>query len=112
MIANHSLYKVTFPELIYSMICFYIKIVNLTEIYIWFGSVLKFAIAYMNDITTNGRGLIAEAWFTIPQEWIDMYCRLMMILSKKTSLNFVTIILILPVFKDKDNLQPFQHFAM
>jgi hypothetical protein len=31
MIANYSFYKVTFPELMYSMTCFYIKIANLTE---------------------------------------------------------------------------------
>jgi hypothetical protein len=34
MIANHSLYKMTFLELMYSMICFYIKIASLAEIYI------------------------------------------------------------------------------
>jgi hypothetical protein len=61
MIANHSLYKVTFPELMYSMTCFYIKIASLAEIYIWSGGVLELAIAYMNDITTNRRGLTVEA---------------------------------------------------
>jgi hypothetical protein len=83
MIANHSLYKATFPELMYGMTCFYIKIASLAEIYVWSGSVLELAIAYMNDITTNGRGLTAEAWSTIPQEWIDMYCGPMKILSRK-----------------------------
>ena len=83
IIANHSLYKVTFPELMYSMICFYIKIASLAEIYIWSGGVLELAIAYMNDITTNGRGLTADAWSIIPQEWIDMYCGPMKILSRK-----------------------------
>jgi hypothetical protein len=83
MIANHSLYKVTFPELMYGMTCFYIKVASLAEIYIWSGAVLELAIAYMNDITTNGRGLTAEAWSTIPQEWIDMYCGPMKILSRK-----------------------------
>jgi hypothetical protein len=83
MIANHSLYKATFPELMYSMTCYYIKIASLAEIYIWSGGVLELAIAYMNDITTNGRGLTAEAWTTIPQEWIDMYCGPMKILSRK-----------------------------
>ena len=83
MIANHSLYKVTFPELMYGMTCFYIKVASLAEIYIWSGAVLELAIAYMNDITTNRRGLTAEAWSTIPQEWIDMYCGPMKILSRK-----------------------------
>jgi hypothetical protein len=83
MIANHSLYKVTFPELMYGMTCFYIKIASLAEIYIWSGGVLELAIAYMNDVTTNGRGLTVEAWRTIPQEWIDMYCGPMKILSRK-----------------------------
>jgi hypothetical protein len=83
LIANHSLYKGTFPELMYGMICFYIKIASLAEIYIWSGGVLELAIAYMNDITTNGRGLTSEAWSTIPQEWIDIYCGPMKILSRK-----------------------------
>jgi hypothetical protein len=68
MIANHSLYKVTFPELVYSMTCFYIKVASLAEIYLWSGAVLELAIAYMNDITTSERGLTVEAWRTIPQE--------------------------------------------
>jgi hypothetical protein len=83
MIANHSLYKVTFPELIYGMICYYVKIASLAEIYVWSGGVLDLAIAYMNDITTNGRGLTTEAWSTIPQEWIDMYCGPMKTLARK-----------------------------
>lgn len=83
MIANHALYKATFPELMYGMTCFYIKIASLAEIYIWCGGVLELAIAYMNDITTNGRGLTAEAWSTIPQEWIDIYCGPMKTLSRK-----------------------------
>lgn len=83
MIANHSLYKVTFPELLYGMICFYIKIASLAEIYIWSGGVLELAVAYMNDITTNGRGLTTGAWSTIPQEWIDMYCGPLKTLSRK-----------------------------
>jgi hypothetical protein len=61
IIANHSLYKVTFPELMYSITCFYIKIASFAKIYIWSGDVLELAIAYINDITTNGKGLIAEA---------------------------------------------------
>jgi hypothetical protein len=87
MIANHSLYKVTFPELMYGMTCFYVKIASLAEIYLWSGAVLELAIAYMNDITTNGRGLTVEAWRTIPQEWIDMYCGPMKILSRKQASN-------------------------
>jgi hypothetical protein len=83
MIANHSLYKVTFPELMYSMTCYYVKIASLAEIYIWSGGVLELAIAYMNDITTNGRGLTTEAWSAIPQEWVDMYCGPTKILSRK-----------------------------
>ena len=86
MIANHSLFKVTFPELIYGMICYYVKIASLAEIYIWSGGVLDLAIAYMNDITTNGRGLTTEAWSTIPQEWIDMYCGPMKILARKPAI--------------------------
>ena len=85
MIASHSLYKVTFPDLIYGMICYYIKIASLAEIYIWSGGVLDLAIAYMNDITTNGRGLTTEAWSAIPQEWIDMYCGPMKILPRKSA---------------------------
>jgi hypothetical protein len=81
MIANHSLYKATFLELMYSITYFYIKIASLVEIYVWSGSVLKLVIAYMNNITTNGRGLTAEAWSIIPQEWINMYYGLMKILS-------------------------------
>jgi len=34
MIASYSFYRVIFPELMYSMICFYIKIASLAEIYI------------------------------------------------------------------------------
>jgi hypothetical protein len=83
IIANHSLYKGTFPELMYSMTCYYVKIASLAEIYIWSSGVLELAIAYMNDITTNGRGLSTEAWSAIPQEWIDMYCGPMKILSRK-----------------------------
>jgi hypothetical protein len=83
MIANYSLYKATCPELMYSMICFYVKIASLAETYIWYGGVLELAIAYMNDITTNGRGLTTEAWSTIPQEWIDIYCGPMKTLYRK-----------------------------
>lgn len=83
MIANHSLYKTTFPELMYGMTCFYIRIASLAETYIWYGGVLELAITYMNDITTNGRGLTAEAWSTIPQEWIDIYCGPTKTLSRK-----------------------------
>jgi hypothetical protein len=83
MIANHSLYKGTFPELMYSMTCYYVKIASLAEIYIWSSNILELAIAYMNDITTNVRGLSTETWSAIPQEWIDMYCGPMKILSRK-----------------------------
>jgi hypothetical protein len=55
-------------DVLYSMTCFYIKIARLAEIYLWSRAVLELAIAYMNDITTNERGLTVEAWRTFPQE--------------------------------------------
>src|SRR4051794_2705575 len=61
-----------FPNLTTSMISFHRRILQLSQIYIWQGGVLKLALERHMDILHNGH-TDAELWKDIPSEWEHQY---------------------------------------